>query len=240
MLRAPRRRRSAISSASCTGRRATATPGSSRRSGSAVTRVGTVVVVTSAAVIPATPAGLSFGPVRQPAGLRQRPVLRFLADLRQRPGLRRPTSGQAYGTSGQAYGAAARPTVPGQATSTSPARRPVAPAPAPAPAGDEAPPAPEVPRRPGRPRRPRPPRPPRRLRPPTVPRAACSSRPRRVTEHPALRACLLDSSGPTRLGGGRDGRNNLFHDGPRIAMRGPFFVRKSRHGSRLTNRADCG
>ena len=135
-------------------------------------------------------------------------------------------SGQAYGgASGQAYGA-------GQAHGAAsadldvPARRPVEPRPRPA-------------MKPRPPRKSRPPRTPRRPRPPTLPRAACSSRPPRATEHPALRAC---SSPPPGLAarGGRDGRQTTLHDGPRIAMRGPFFVRKSRHGSRLTNRADCG
>ena len=93
----------------------------------------------AAAVIPATTgARLSVGPVCQPAGLRQRPVLRLVADLRQRPGLlggpaARPT-------------ARARPGLACRRPGHQPRRRP---RPAgqltPAPAGDEAPPAPEVP-----------------------------------------------------------------------------------------------
>ena len=145
-----------------------------------------------------------------------------VADLRQRPGLlgtgaglrqpARPTaaaSGQAYGAGPGRRAPLSRPRPPGQP----------APAPAPAPAGDEAPPAPEVPAAPDAPT----PRPLRRPRPPTLPRAACSSRPRRVTEHPALRACSSPPPGLAARGGG-DGRDNP-HDGPRIAMRGPFFVR---------------
>ena len=173
-------RSSAISSASCTGPSATATLGPEEEADPRPPR--RLRGCGGGCDTCDTRRRLSFGPVRQPAGLRQRPGLRLVADLRQRPGLLRAQRPGLRRRQRPGLRRAARPMVP---ASLRPADRP-APGPGrltPAPAGDEAPPAPEVPR--PRPRKPRPPRPPRTPRPPTLPRAACSSRPRRATEHPA-------------------------------------------------------